>query len=61
MKIGDVIKILEDYDWEEEVMVTFEGITRYFSIYQAKDGTVLIDADGDFYKDDFVSGKKIAK
>jgi hypothetical protein len=58
MKIIDLIVALEDYDFDENVLVTFEGITRDISVYQAKDSTVLIDADDNFYKEDFLSGKK---
>lgn len=55
--VKDLIDELSRYDEDSRIMVTFEGITRWFSIYQAKDGTILIDADGEFYKDKFVSGE----
>ena len=57
MTIQELIIELSKYDPNEKIIATWEGTTMEFSVYQAKDGTVLIDADDDFYKEKFVSGE----
>ena len=55
--IQELINELSKYDPNEEVIATWEGIIREVDIYRAKDGTVMIDADENNYKDRFVSGE----
>jgi len=58
MKIKELIKKLSEYDPEARIVATWEGQTCYFDLYESRDGTILIDADDNFYKDKFVSGEK---
>ena len=65
MKLNELIEILqkiqnENQEKEIEVETTWEGIFRNVNednIYFHKDGRLLIDADNNFYKEDFQKGK----
>jgi hypothetical protein len=61
MKVNELIAVLQRYDQEAEVQVTWEGIFRELesdNVYECPEndrlkGLVLIDADGNFYKPRF--------
>lgn len=58
MRVGDLVKLLQEYNQDEDVVATWEGVFRYIktsSIYLAANGKVMIDADDNLYK------KKIQK
>lgn len=57
MTIRQLLDALESFPLDATVVGTWEGTVREISIYQAKDGTVLIDADGEFYRNRFESGE----
>lgn len=63
MKIKEFIIALSDFDLEVEVKCTWEGQTWDIepkNIYRAKNGIVLIDSDGNFYKERFMGGEEEA-
>jgi hypothetical protein len=61
IKVRELIEELKKYDPEADLAATWEGIVRGVTVYQSKDGVVLIDADSGFYRDDFVSGRHEAR
>jgi len=53
MKVKGLIKLLQGHNQEVEILITWEGIFTDIeddNIYIAKNGKVVIDADGNFYK-----------
>jgi len=64
MNIEELKGILNLYDSNAQVMVTWESIFCEIdvdSIYKAPNGVIVIDADGNFYKERIVSGDLIPK
>ncbi len=57
MKVQDLISELSKYDPNEDIIATWEGITREISVYQAKDGTIMLDVDDNSFKEEFISGE----
>ena len=60
MTIQQLIDRLKQEDSNATVAVTWEGIIRHIdddSIYRTPKGLVLIDADDNFYKEDWQSGE----
>ncbi len=61
MTVRQLAETLHYMEPDAIVMVTWEGITRNISddsIYEANDGTVLIDGDMNHYNERFLSGEK---
>jgi len=53
MKVSELVKQLKSFNPDGIIEITWEGIFRDIekkSIYQAQDGTVIIDADENRYK-----------
>lgn len=59
MKVGELIEELSKHPLDAVVMATWESIFREVSIYRALDGTVVLDADDDRYRDDIETGKLV--
>lgn len=57
MTVKELIHLLTQYPDDEPVIATWEGITREISIYRAKDGAVIVDADDEHYRTRFESGE----
>lgn len=54
MTVQDFINELQELKSpDSQIAATWEGIIRSVEIYKAGDGTILIDADGGFYKERF--------
>lgn len=61
LNIGELIKELSKYPPASLVLITWEGTTQGIEedeVYQLPSGTVMLDADANFYKDSFVSGER---
>lgn len=61
MTVNELIKLLWEYNPAAEVDVTWQGRPAGIfaeNIYAAKNGVVLIDADNNFYRDDYVTGRR---
>jgi hypothetical protein len=59
MKVSELIERLRDFDPNAEVITTWESTTHTIepdSIYRAKGGMVVIDADANSYREEFESG-----
>ena len=57
--VRELINWLSEYPPDTPVRITWEGILRDVdnsTIYMSHDGVLLIDADGNLYKEDFQSG-----
>ena len=54
--IGELQELIKDLDPKKPLVGTFESTFKTPSIYEAKDGSVVIDLDDCFYKDDIESG-----
>ena len=60
MKVMELIEALNKYPQNLEVLITWESTFSDLDnekIYQAKDGTVILDADENFYKERIMSGE----
>lgn len=57
MTVSELLEALAKYPAEANVVVTWESTFHEPSIYVAKNGTVIIDADGDFYREDIEAGR----
>lgn len=60
MKVGELVKLLQGYRQDEEVVVTWEGVLSGIegsNIYLAANGNVIIDADGNCYKQRIQDGE----
>jgi hypothetical protein len=53
MKVQQLIEMLQRYDPEADVQVTYDGMLQSLDVYKAADGCVLIDASDNFYKCDW--------
>lgn len=56
MTVAELIAALTAYPPEADVLVTWESTFHDVSVYQAKNGAVIIDGDGDFYRERIESG-----
>jgi len=56
MTVAELIEALSKYPRDADVLVTWEGTTNEPSVYQAKSGTILIDGDNEFYREEFENG-----
>ena len=54
--IGELQELIKDLDPKKKLAGTWESTWSEVSIYEAKDGTVVIDLDEDLYKDAIASG-----
>jgi hypothetical protein len=57
MTVSELIQELSRFPPNAVVYCTWEGVVRDLGVYAAKDGTVLIDGDGEHYRDGFESGE----
>lgn len=57
MTVIELIEKLNDLKGDARVLATWEGTVQELSVYVAKDGTVMIDADQEVYRKDFESGR----
>lgn len=53
LTVRDLVAALQSENQDALVVATWEGILRAITVYHAKDGTVLVDADGGSYRSDF--------
>lgn len=61
LSIGELIDILNNYPKEMKVIITWESLTTTLTkenIYLSKWNTLFLDADGNFYKEDFAKDPK---
>jgi hypothetical protein len=50
MTVGELIKLLQQYDPDNLVECAWEGTRNDIEVYLAADGAVLIDGDRGFYR-----------
>jgi hypothetical protein len=61
MSVQDLIDVLSQHDPNARVQITWESTVHDLTpdhIYVAKDGRVMLDGDGCFYKDSFMRGAR---
>ncbi len=56
--VADLIDRLKQYDMALEVFATWEGTVEPINVYQTPGGEVLIDADSNYYRAGWESGKR---
>jgi hypothetical protein len=64
MKVSQLRELLDNYPDSAQVLVTWEGIFRRVNskhVYRAPNGTVVIDADDNHYKNRILSGELVPK
>ena len=60
MTVKELIDLLQQYPPYLEVAVTYESVVKNLNstnLYVSADGVLLLDADGNFYRDDFEKGR----
>jgi uncharacterized protein YndB with AHSA1/START domain len=55
--IGELQELIKDIDPNKKIVGTWETTWWNVSIYESKDGAVVIDLDGNSYKDSIVTGE----
>lgn len=53
LTVRDLVVALQNENQNALVVATWEGVLRAITVYHAKDGTVLIDADHGYSHSDF--------
>jgi hypothetical protein len=51
--VAELMAVLEQHDPQARVVGTWEGVFAEIHVYEGADGTVLLDVDGESYKDRF--------
>ncbi|MDD5510620.1 MAG: hypothetical protein PHI12_07420 [Dehalococcoidales bacterium] len=62
MNIDQLIDELKKYPGKSQVLVTWEGTEHELEtdmVYQVTSGVVMLDADGNFYKEDYISEGRV--
>jgi len=50
MRVHELIRALQQFNHDAEVVGTWEGVLRDLSVYRAADGRILVDADYEHYR-----------
>jgi hypothetical protein len=53
MTVAELIEELYRFPKDARVVGTWEGVFAHVHVYSGSDGTVLLDVDGESYKDRF--------
>jgi hypothetical protein len=60
LTVRDLVVALQNEDQDALVVATWENVLRAITVYHAKDGTVLVDADHGDYRSDFEGADDVA-
>lgn len=61
LTVGELIDILKQYPSNMKVMITWESTVNEFkkmNVYEAVTGSLYLDGDNSFYKNDFAKNPK---
>lgn len=56
--VADLIWELRAFPATAPILGTWEGINATIDVFRTPSGTVLVDVDGDSYRDEFESGRR---
>lgn len=55
--VGDLIYALNEFDPTTKVIGTWESVGTKVYVYKAKDGTAVVDCDGESYRECWENGE----